>query len=211
MKIFFPIIHNGMGFARVEYAFSLIAAMGGRNMDILSLGYPYPDGAMNIATAEFLKSDCDVMLVIDLDLKFSKEDVDRLLAHSKKHPLVFGCYCKKQEGMELALESFDGEIPKQREDGLWSVKSTARGFMAVRREVFEKMKSVAPIYQEPMLGNSEQRIYWQNKPGGHSEDFAFCETWRSLGGEVIVDPLIFPRHIGSIEFPTPMETAKQKE
>lgn len=206
MKIFLPMIDNGMNLCRRSYAQCLLPGFGPR----LKLGdivieapfsYPYPDGAMNIVTALFMNSDCDVMFNIDLDMDdWGADEVNRMLELSEQHPLVFAPYSKKRPGLELALTGLiPGSLPETGPDGLWRAAASARGFMCIRREVFEVMQPHCEKYFEPQL-NSEQFLYWQNMSGGHSEDFQFCERWRNLGGEIIVDPSLMPGHVGDFSF-----------
>jgi len=205
-RLFIPIIDNGMGLSRTSWALSLAVAclttLRDYSATIQSISYPYPDGAMNIATATFLASDCDEMIVIDTDVAFTREHLAMLLSHDE--PLVFGLYPKKQPGLEFPVVPlasrplpFHGDGPALRE-----VERCARGFMRAKREVFEKMKSVVGTYRDAQT-QSDEFLFWQNLPGGHSEDFNFCDNWRKLGGKILVDSRICAQHEGSALYPIP--------
>lgn len=43
--------------------------------------------------------------------------------------------------------------------------------------------------------------FWKTMPGGHSEDFDFCDRWRALGGKILVDQRITAQHEGSVVYP----------
>lgn len=209
MKIFCPIIDNGMGLSRTSWAFSMIAlslSESFRKYSIVlqSISYPYPDGAMNIATDMFLQTDCDKMLTIDTDVVFPAIQVEWLLSHDV--PFVAGIYPKKCPGLFLALETLDGENPFAENpnlpgiEPLVEVKRVARGFTVIDRSVFENLIPSTPIEFNAQT-NSEMRSFWKNLPGCHSEDFNFCDKYRSIGGRVMVDQRCIARHEGSVIYP----------
>lgn len=200
--IFLPIINNGMGLVRANYAALLMDAMNGRRIHWTSIGYPYPDGAMNMATAEFLKSPCERMLIIDGDMVFKRRDVDLLLSH--EIPICGAVYTKKALGMHLCLSTveerpFADDAWKEGVAPLVEVEWVGRGFLSIHRSVFEAMWD-APEYQAE---GKTQKAYWKLMPGGHSEDRFLCEKWRSLGGKVFVDQRITLGHEGTACFPIP--------
>lgn len=207
-KIFLPIIDNGMGLSRTSWAFSLAVACLGvlskHEVTLQSISYPYPDGAMNLATASFLESGCDEMLVIDTDVVFSDKLIERLLSHDE--PLVFGLYPKKVVGLNFPMEPLDGdEFPFSTSDGrpvLREFKRVARGFMRVNRSVFEALKPHVPFEHSDIYGK-ESYTFWKVMPGGHSEDYAFCDLYRSIGGKVMVDISCCAQHEGSVVYPIP--------
>jgi hypothetical protein len=199
--LFIPVIDNGMGLSRTSWAFSMLAALNRRSFTLQSISYPYPDGAMNIATADFLESDCDEMIVIDTDVVFTRQQLDWMLSHDE--PLVFGIYPKKQPGLVFPCIGLNGEEnPFQQEGPLCEVARTARGFMRVHRSVFEKMIPHVEKYTDAQTGR-EQYCFWKTLLGGHSEDFFFCDLWRSLGGKILVDKRCTAQHEGSAVYPIP--------
>lgn len=202
MKLFAPVITNGMHLVRARYTTSMMAAFSRREYTTCNIDYPYPDGAMNLAAAAFLKSDCDRMVIIDGDIQFKPSQIDRLLSHDV--PLIHGYYCKRVPGVEFALDTLDGKPPTPGEDGLWRLKSAARGFSAWYREVFAMMESTSEEYDCAQTGVTA-RAYFKTKVGGHSEDYQFCERWRAIGQEVLVDPEVFVKHYGDTGFPTAQE------
>ena len=178
----------------------MLAGFSGRAFTACSISYPYPDGAMNMATALFLESDCEEMLVIDTDVIFTRQHVDWLLSHDE--PLVFGLYPKKQAGLVYPTEALTDANPFEGENILCEVKRTARGFMRVHRSVFEGMKPHVPQYTCAQTGR-ESWAFWRVLMGGHSEDFAFCDLWRSLGGKILIDRRCTAQHEGSAVYPIP--------
>jgi len=199
-RLFFPIIDNGMGLSQTAWAMSMIAALSGRAFSVQAISYPYPDGAMNVATADFLDGPFDEMVVIDTDVIFTREHLDMLLSHDV--PLVFGLYPKKKPGLEWPVCSLDGENPFGGAEPLVEVECCARGFMRVRREVFESLRDSVGTYVDAQTRKMNHE-FWKCLPGGHSEDFQFCRLYRSIGGRVLVDQRIIAQHAGSAVYPIP--------
>lgn len=206
MKLFLPIIDNGMGLSRTSWGLSLasvcLSVLRWHEVSLCSISYPYPDGAMNIASHRFEASGCEEMLLIGTDLTFTPNHVAWLLEH--KEPLVFGGYPKKIPGLHFPMEFLTEENPFGRggEIPLVEVKRTARGFMRMHRSVLERMADSVPLV--PLFTSTgTMRQYWQTLPGGHSEDYNFCDRWRALGGRVLVDKRITAQHEGTAVYPIP--------
>jgi len=208
-KLFFPIIDNGLGLSRTSWAVAFAGACLGvlRGFDIIlqPISYPYPDGAMNIATNDFLASGADEMIVIDTDVLFTDAMLRSLLSHPVA--LVFGYYPKKQPGLVFPMEWLTEENPFAQNplpgfSPLVEVKRTARGFMRAHRSVFETLSPHVRQYPDPDTGKPFFE-FWKLLPGGHSEDFAFCDLWREHGGKILVDQLAGAQHEGTAVYPIP--------
>lgn len=193
-----------MGLSRTSWAFSMIHAamevLRGYKVDLQSVSFPYPDGAMNLATQFFLESNADEMIVIDTDIKFEPSHLRSLLSHDE--PLVFGLYPKKKPGLEFPVVSLDDSDNPFTGDGpaLREVARCARGFMRVHRSVFEKLKPFVECIVCPQTHNKQWQ-FWKCLVGGHSEDFAFCDLYRMHGGKILVDSTITTQHEGSCVYP----------
>lgn len=205
-SIFLPLIDNGMGLSRTSWAFSMIHAslsvLRNYKVDLQSVSFPYPDGAMNLASQLFLESDAEEMIVIDTDIKFEPNHLEWLLSHDE--PLVFGLYPKKKIGLEFPVVSLDGSDNPFAGDGpeLREVARCARGFMRAHRDVFERLKPFVECIECPQT-NKPQWQFWKCLTGGHSEDFAFCDLYRLHGGRIMVDHRICAQHEGSVVYPIP--------
>ena len=164
-----------------------------------SISYPYPCGAMNIATQVFLESGADEMIVIDTDIIFHPTHVQKLLSHDV--PLVFGLYPKKCPGLIFPVVSLTEAHPFTK-DGpdLVEVARVARGFMRVHRSVFEQLKPHVEKITCAETGR-DQWVFWKTLPGGNSEDFAFCDLCRAHGIKIMVDQKITAQHEGSVRYP----------
>ena len=197
LPLFYPIIDNGMGLSVTSWAFSMLAAIRGESI-FCHISTPYPGYAMNVATRHFLDSPAQEMIVIDTDLVFTPDNLAHLLEHNE--PLVFGLYGKRKIRFDPPLTPLPGqEDPAQTPGILWEVEKTARGFMRVHRSVFEKMRPHVGTLKNTEFGDLPN--YWPTNPDGTSEDFAFCQKWRELGGRILIDKRIFVKHAGQVLYP----------
>jgi hypothetical protein len=204
-ELYFPIIDNGMGLSRSTWALSLFAAaltvLRDYKVNFETISYPYPDGAMNIATQHFLESTAERMIVIDTDVIFHVNDLRVLLQHDCE--LVFGIYPKKQPGLVFPIQGLPGDTnPFSMDDDrplLREMARCARGFMNVHRKAFERLMPTTD-YTE-LHGKGRQWLFWKMLPGQHSEDFRFCDDYRRMGGKVMVDIGISCQHEGSARYP----------
>lgn len=210
------ILDNGMGLSSTHWGRSMFrAAIAGAfdewDVMITGISYPYPAGGMNIATHEFMKSDCERMLIIDTDEEFEPRHVKWLLSHSE--PYVNGMYPKKKPGLEFPVELIeDGGEPGTSPfavdplaDGvepLVEVARCARGFLSVHRSAFELVRPKCGEYLDAHSGEVHVE-YWKGQPGGGSEDYNFCDLYRSMGGKVLIDQRCVIFHWGPCKFPIP--------
>lgn len=212
-SIFLPVIDNGMGLSRTSWAVSMMAlcksnVFRDRAIDICSVSFPYPDGALNKATNIFMQSGAEEMLIIDTDIIFSPQHVEWLLSHSE--PFVAGIYPLKTPGLYFPCKWLTEENPCAVDPHAPEVKPlvevvhVARGFCRIKREVFETMMygDGLMIYTDPQSGK-ESFEYWKTRIGGDSEDFDFCHRYRALGGKVFVDQRVVTQHEGSAVYPIP--------
>lgn len=193
---FYPIIDNGMGLSVTAWAMSMLGAIDEEAV-FCHVSVPYPGYAMNVATHQFLSSDCDEMIVIDTDLVFQPEHLRMLMEHDE--PLVFGLYPRRTVRFDLPMKPLESNpTPFDQEGPLCEVETTARGFMRVHRKVFERMKGSA---RQMSTDFGLMWDFWPTSGDGTSEDYAFCRRWRELGGRVLVDKRILVKHAGQVQYP----------
>lgn len=205
-KIYVPLIDNGMGLCRTRWAISFFGAaisgaFSGREVTWQYYSYPYPNGACNAVADAFMKSGCDEMFLHDLDIVYTSKQLEMLLSHDV--PYVGGIVPKRTLGLEIAAFNHEPFAPDAFAEGVNPLVDAdcGRGFVRIHRSVFETVKPHVPTYVDDQ-GNGEIRSeYFQSKPGGHSEDFAFCELYRKLGGKPCVDQRILVGHEGAIVYP----------
>lgn len=176
--------------------------------------------ARNKCVHEFLKTEYEHLFFIDADIGFSPQNFLDLL--EAKKDIVCGVYfCKNidwQRLEQIRFSNFSNEQLKRsllspsinlidvskagdiKMNELFEIKYGATGFMAIHRSVFEKLKKTTEQYNTledkgiydffPTAISKETRQYL-------SEDYAFCENWRNLGGKIYMAPWVELAHTGS--------------
>lgn len=171
--------------------------------------------ARNELVAHFLSSHYTDLLFIDDDMKWSPNDVLRLLASDK--PVIGGvgrmrvqkpnsdpavwCWRPKLDG--------DGNL-RQDDMGAIEVLGFGAAFMMINKVVFDRMIDAYPDWKRAGAPDWPEEIrqhyfefFRQNhegEAGEVSEDYVFCDRWRRMDEEVWVDPTIRLGHIGSWNF-----------
>jgi len=206
-KLFIPFMDNGSGSVTASNHFCMVlaalTALKERDCAIGRFSHPCPAATGNFATHQFLESNCDRMVIVDLDIMFTPAQLELLISHEV--PIVAGVYPKKQLGLTLNMQvldknAFAENVEAQNANPLVEVEWVARGFMTIHRSVFEAMEHESPIVD---IEGAIMREYWRTLPGGHSEDKEFCQHWRKLGGKILVDQRLCVQHEGSAVYPIP--------
>lgn len=204
VKIFIPLICYNRT-CHAEYMYSMLGLMSHLHNSFFQATF-YPiffesliSRARNAAATEFLKSDCTHLLFIDGDISFEPEDVDKLIVSNKD--VICSPYPKKyirlenvvKEDHELVDFAVSGGV-NQVSDNLYEIDSVATGFLLIKREAFEKIllfnKNISYINDIDAYGigskmwdffkvgiNPKNRNY-------DSEDWGFCNLWRSIGEKI---------------------------
>lgn len=216
--IFVPLLDNGNGQVMAAFVMDYAAAFGTREVFMIRASDSHANRGMNKIANAFLDSPCDIWINIDADIRFTRQDIDRILSHDL--PLVYGLYPKKEEACTPCVGTFD-EIPKPDERGLVIVRRAGRGFMLVHRRVLEMMKEEngGPALRY----HNHEKVEWDFFPSGVviaefscygneflkdgtpkrewiSEDWMFCEHARKLGFPTYVDTGIALGHVGQKEY-----------
>jgi hypothetical protein len=164
--------------------------------------------ARNTLVAMFLRDPAATdLLFIDADVGFDAAVIPRLL--SRPEEIVAGIYPLKRDvmGWPVVIQTQDG-IPIGRE-GLIEADFLPTGFMRIKREVFERMMQAYPElrYKDSVvetMGDGTLRQAWDffrmgtdlERQRYTTEDYAFCQRWRDIGGRLWVDPDITFQHVG---------------
>lgn len=175
----------------------------------------------NHVVAEFLATSFDHLFFLDADIGFHAIDVLKLL--SKNEDVVVGAYPVKRNPINPDyVINFDGDKINCNENGLLEVKNAGTGFMMIKRDVFNKMKTAYPelhyetdfdrgltiINNEELLKKLKAGLYSffdtmhhkEDENNYLSEDYTFCLRWKKLGGKIWLDPSIKLDHIGGYVF-----------
>jgi len=163
--------------------------------------------ARNNLVAKFLSNKRSTHLMfIDADIKFSAEDIIKLVARDKD--IVGGAYPAKMNPPFYVLNKVKN--PKIEKD-LHEVRHLGTGFLMIKREVFDTLIQSMPEtkYLDSLnLGKNDDGIPYENwmynlfdvliDETGHllSEDWVFCDRARKYGYDVWCDTTILLNHIG---------------
>jgi len=161
--------------------------------------------ARNTLTAKFLTNpDSTHLMFIDADIGW--EPWHLLVMLNADKDVIGGLYPMKSLPIKWCVNGFDGA----KEDGaLQEVSKTGTGFLLIKRHVFEKLNKhphVIPFKNDiglPQELDAHMKTYFDTgvrENRYYSEDWAFCENWRDLGGEVWVDKRVLLKHSGTYVF-----------
>jgi glycosyltransferase involved in cell wall biosynthesis len=128
---------------------------------------------------------------------------------AKNNPEAFATDSWKELATDYATELNDTVAAKiASSNGLVEVDYAATGFMLIKANVFKKIIQEMPSikYRNEVDGYMSWGDNFYdffpahiNQENGkyESEDYGFCNLWRSLGGKIHLDPTIKLHHIGN--------------
>jgi hypothetical protein len=166
-------------------------------------GYSAIDLARNRLASDALAQGFAEIFWIDADIGFKPEAVERIRSHGL--PICCGIYVKKGQ-RELAMHALPGatELAFGVKGSITEVQYAGCGFMHVRREVFESIRSqldlpmcnaqfAAPLipYFQPLIIETVAGSWYL------AEDFSFCERARRCGYHIMADTTIRLFHYGN--------------
>ena len=160
---------------------------------------------------------CEWMMFIDSDLRFTPDDVHKLLNSGKK--VIGGLYSKKKLGGKWVINTLTSEDVMP-ETGLMKIRYIGTGFLLIHRSIYEQIIEAYPgiAYEED--GNMKDYGWhnhrWDFWPVGVktyttaegkkkkrylSEDWYFCERLQEMGIDVWAHVDVRLTHYGEIGFP----------
>ena len=154
-------------------------------------------GRNKLATA-FLQSDCDYMLMIDADLEFPSDALDRLIRDDKD--LIAAPYTSKSTPPLWTIRFFDHAMPTY-VSGVMPVRFVSGGFTLIKRHVLEKMAKSAARYRDKGewyydFFSPHIRELFPGEPEYLPEDWSFCQRANDAGFEIFCDFDIRLLHFG---------------
>lgn len=176
--------------------------------------------ARNKCADTALKMECDKMLFVDSDLKWTGQDVLKLLKSDK--PIIGGTYPLKGFPLRLNLHALDdklkgsniGDFLKTADRrGEIEVNKIPIGFMMIDLKVYKKLQATAPWYKDGNgLTGEIERLQDFHHIEIHGEDYdtedwGFIRAAKAAGykiyfhSEVILDH--FGTHLYSVRDPLP--------
>lgn len=181
----------------VETARSLLfeqgaATQAGIGFDVcLAPGSSLITQARDHLVARFLESGANKLVFIDADVAWEPCSLIKLAMHDRD--FVAGVYRYKSEPEKYPIRWLsDRKELWADDDGLLEVEGVATGFLAIKREVFARLRE-AQDRREYQHG-PDTFYPWFHMPPGKGEDYAFCDDWRAVGGQIFIDPTLTLSH-----------------
>lgn len=158
--------------------------------------------AADFLARQFLKSECDTLLMIDDDMEFPTDALERLRANEASfgYDIVFAlCTTRELPPVPVLLrlaeeqpgngcEKFD-RITRFHLGRVIPVDTVGLAFTLIRRRVFERM--LAP-------GGIDETYFFNYGYGRETDDTPFCRRARQLGFTLAVDTAVHIDHIAAI-------------
>ena len=161
--------------------------------------------ARALIVAQFLKSECDVLVFVDSDVCWQAGALLKLIDYPVD--MVAGLYPQRRDPINFCLNwTAQGELWADPETGLLESNGVPAGFMKLSRTQLEAMVEQytdTEFYCENAPGQKAWHLFGDYRIGKHlmGEDYAFCRRWRDMGGRIWVDPEIEMGHVGFKTFP----------
>lgn len=172
------------GTVRAEFLDSVASLLARYKLEnrISACSGPRIATARNDIVRMFLKGTAKYLWMVDTDIAFTPEVLDRLidLCEPVSAALYHG---KDSKGTFPMLHRYDGSLIQrvESEGGVMEVDATGAGCLLIERTVLEAM---AQTYEQPHPWFAETTSSHGQELG---EDVTFCIRARSLGFNVVVD------------------------
>ena len=144
-------------------------------------------------------------MFIDSDIRFSPENIIALIKEDV--PIIGGAYPKKSLPIEYVLHPLSGGFSDSTKA---EVERIGTGFLLIKREVFARISTEMPHLKysddNGYGGELDPHLFAFFESGlfGHdvflSEDWLFCDRWRSLGGQIYISKCFVLTHVGTYSF-----------
>lgn len=145
------------------------------------------------------------LMFVDADIGFDPEYILMLLQEDVD--VIGGGYPKKSLPIDYVINPLpDGEV----DDTKAEVERIGTGFLLLKRDVFTRMAEAMPELRytddcglDPSI-NTHLHAFFECGLFGEkvfmSEDWLFCNRWRSLGGRIFISKRFALTHVGSYAF-----------
>ena len=151
----------------------------------------------NYLVDEFLKTQCTHLLMLDTDMTFPPDALERLLSHNL--PMVAATYCMRMQPRTLVHRDLDdcSDLPVMGEkpNDVYEIASTGMGCVLMHREVLQRTRlceGQRPLFEFAYTGYTSHI----------GEDVGFCRKVRNAGFSIHCDIRLsyMLRHVGLYEY-----------
>lgn len=188
----------------LNHTFSQLRTLGVPFSLVMVKGGALIHNVRNALTYRFLnQTECDTAVWIDGDVGWEFEAFQRLAVFSHLYPIIGGCYPSRTLPPTFFVNHKDAKL---NEHGLVEVDGTGMGFVAIQRQVYDKMDvlsyhdkayptPVKAFYQMGYADPDENGVY-----RSQGEDIWFFKEARRQGFKTYIDPQIDLTHTGPHTF-----------
>lgn len=174
----------------------------------MATGNCYIQTARNNLVKQFMDSEADTLFFLDDDVSWTPEDALRMIEMPDE--IVAGVYPYKteKEDYPVVIDTDSNYFPITRKDGCIKGSLVATGFLRIKRSAIEQLISKYPQskysnYKDNQWAEDVYDLFPQGVKNGRwvGEDFAFCQLWNAIGGEIwIVPDMTITHHNGKASF-----------
>ena len=145
-----------------------------------------------------IEGDYDHLFFIDSDVEWEAEWFFRLI--ERQEQIVGAALIKKSEQEAYTVKLVDKNLKWSDDRKLIEVDAVGTGFMKISKFAIHKIWQQGQPYMSE--GKEERMIFDIRVQNGDliSEDYVLCNTWKSLGYKIWLDPTITINHIGIKKF-----------
>lgn len=172
----------------------LLCAMNGVEVTVLYLsGDSLIQRARNDLVRTALMGEFDALVFIDGDQAWEPEWFLNLV--TSPHDVVGLPVVKKSDQPAYNVKIMKDGIAI-REDGFAEVECIGTGFLKISKHALESVANISEPYVNE--GKRCRMVFDVKIIDGElvSEDNIFCHKWKSLGGQVLINPFVCCSHIG---------------
>ena len=167
------------------------------DLEIFS-GNCHVDDTRNRLVRDFLETDCDQLIFLDVDVSWLEADFKKLVEFDRD--IVAGIYPLKSGDEDYPVLPLPGERWADNY-GLVEVAGVPTGFLKIKRRVFETLYPTVRQHRskEDKFGRKPIPIIFERTLNGMSRrggDIEFCRKAREAGFKVYVDPSMQLGHVG---------------
>lgn len=181
---------------------SLFASHGElpHRMDLeIFAGNCHVDDSRNRLVRDFLETDCEQLVFLDVDVSWTPKDLGKLMDYDRD--IVAGVYPRRADDQPYPVKQLPGERWSDSE-GLVEVEGVPTGFLKIKRRVFETLLREAkhhrssddPLFRDTIPIIFERALSGWTRVGG---DIEFCRKARAAGFKIYVDPMMCLGHQGT--------------
>ena len=164
-----------------------------------------PRGRNSLVARALANSKATHVMFIDSDIHFSPENIIALIKEDVA--VIGGAYPKKSLPIEYVLHPLSGGVSDSTKA---EVERIGTGFLLINRGVFDRISTEMPHLKysddNGLDGELDLHLFAFFESGlfGHdvylSEDWLFCDRWRSLGGQIFISKCFVLSHVGTYSF-----------